>query len=83
MKNISTQTDWKRLESLSDEEIDTSDIPELDESFFTHAQLCQVSQQTVKLQLDSDIIDWFKEHGLSYQTQINKLLRGYMQQAQS
>jgi uncharacterized protein (DUF4415 family) len=68
MKNTSTQTDWQRLESMSDDEIDTSDIPELDESFFAQAQLRSVSQQTVHLKLDSDIVEWFKEQGVSYQT---------------
>jgi uncharacterized protein (DUF4415 family) len=82
MKNTLTQTDWKQLESLSDDKIDTSDIPELDESFFTQAQLRQVSQQTVNLKLDTDIIKWFKEQGLSYQTQANRLLRHYMQSQQ-
>lgn len=82
MKNASTQTDWKRLESMSDDEIDTSDIPELDETFFTQAQLRQVSQQTVHLKLDSDIIEWFKEQGLNYQTQANQLLRHYMRSQQ-
>lgn len=32
-------TDWERVDRLSDEEIDTSDIPELNESFFAKARL--------------------------------------------
>lgn len=38
MNNTATKTDWKRLETLSDDEIDTSDIPELDEEFFKNAK---------------------------------------------
>lgn len=77
-----TQSDWKRLESLADDEIDTSDIPELDENFFAQAQFRQIGQKTVKLQLDSDVIDWFIEQGQGYQAKINHLLRSYMQTQQ-
>ncbi len=32
-------TDWDRVDALTDEEIDTSDIPPLDEDFFANAEL--------------------------------------------
>ena len=73
-----TQTDWQRLSDLSDEDIDTSDIPELDESFFNQAILKQVSQQAINLTLDSDIVEWLKQQS-HYQQKINQLLRDYMQ----
>ena len=38
MKKV-TKTDWKRLNELEDEAIDTSDIPELDEEFFRRAKI--------------------------------------------
>jgi uncharacterized protein (DUF4415 family) len=82
MNNALTQTDWKRLESLTDDEIDTSDIPELDETFFAQAQFRQIGQKTINLQLDSDVIDWFIAQGQGYQTKINHLLRSYMQTQQ-
>lgn len=78
MNSTSTQTDWQRLAALSDDEIDTSDIPELDESFFKLAELRQVPQQTRKLQLDSDVVEWLI-HQNQYQSTINQLLRKYMQ----
>lgn len=82
MNNTATKTDWKRLETLSDDEIDTSDIPELDENFFKNAKFREVEKQTVTLKLDADILDWFKHQGEGYQTQINQLLRNYMQSQQ-
>lgn len=81
MNSTSTQTDWQRLAALSDDEIDTSDIPELDESFFKLAELRQVPQQTLKLQLDSDVVEWLI-HQNQYQSTINQLLRKYMQSKQ-
>lgn len=34
-----SETDWSRLEKMPDSEIDLSDIPPLDESFFANAKL--------------------------------------------
>jgi uncharacterized protein (DUF4415 family) len=81
MSNVSakTKTDWKRLESLADDEIDTSDIPELGDEFFAQAELRQVVKQPVTLRLDADVLEWFKGQGQGYQTRINKLLRLYME----
>ena len=76
-----TQTDWQRLSDLPDEDIDTSDIPELDERFFNQAILKQVSQQAINLTLDSDIVEWLKQQS-HYQQKINQLLREYMQTQQ-
>jgi hypothetical protein len=41
-KNLPNQfeTNWERLKIISDEEIDISEIPSLDESFFAEANLC-------------------------------------------
>ena len=33
----SSKTDWERLTKMEDEDIDTSDIPELDDTFFQQA----------------------------------------------
>ncbi|CCD30249.1 Conserved hypothetical protein [Candidatus Glomeribacter gigasporarum BEG34] len=82
MKKVFTETDWKRLETMSDNEIDTSDIPELGEDFFERAELREPPKQPVTLRLDTDVLEWFREHGKGYQTRINKLLRMYMQAKQ-
>ena len=34
-----SRTDWKRLNEMKDEAIDTSDIPELDDDFFQQAKV--------------------------------------------
>ena len=34
-----SQTDWARVDALTDNEIDLSEVPELDESFFANAIL--------------------------------------------
>ena len=81
-KNLKKQsnTDWKRLENMPDKEIDFSDIPELDESFFKTASLrMPKNKKSVSLRLDADVLNWFKSQGRGYQTKINAILRMYMQ----
>jgi uncharacterized protein (DUF4415 family) len=73
-----SKTDWKRLGKLRDDEIDTSDIPELGDDFFKRAQLHVPPKQAVTMRLDVDVLNWFKAQGQGYQTRINKLLRAYM-----
>ncbi|MET4695010.1 BrnA antitoxin family protein [Endozoicomonas lisbonensis] len=82
MKKTSA-TDWKRLETMSDDEIDTSDIPELDDDFFDQAELHVPVKKPVTIRLDSDVLEWFKAQGQGYQTRINSLLRKYMEAQQS
>ena len=77
-------TDWKRLKKISDAEIDVSDIPPLDESFFKKATVRMPHpKKAVSLRLDTDILEWFKEQGKGYQTKINAILRVYMQAMKS
>ena len=74
-----SKTDWERLAKMNDNEIDTSDIPELDADFFRHAELRLPVKQAVTIRLDADVLEWFKDQGSGYQTRINQLLRQYMQ----
>jgi uncharacterized protein (DUF4415 family) len=77
-----SKTDWERLAKLDDADIDTSDIPELDEDFFRRAELRVPVKQAVTIRLDADVVEWFKGQGAGYQTRINQLLRQYMQAQQ-
>ena len=71
-----SRTDWNRLKSIKDSEIDVSDIPKLDASFFKRAQLRMPRpKKAVSLRLDPDVLEWFKEQGEGYQTRINAVLR--------
>ena len=73
-------SDMKHLRGLKDEEIDTSDIPELDASFFEKAVISLPKPKaTVCIRLDQDVLEWFKSQGRGYQTRINALLRAYME----
>ena len=83
-----SQTDWERLDAMTDEDIDLSDCPEITPEMFAKAVvrrgLKPVPNKTqVTLRLDQDVLDWFKAQGRGYQTQINALLRAYMEAHQS
>lgn len=74
-----SKTDWDRVVRQKDEDIDTTDIPELGDDFFRKAQLHVPAKQAVTIRLDADVLAWFKAQGSGYQTRINQLLRQYMQ----
>jgi uncharacterized protein (DUF4415 family) len=70
----------KHIESISEKEIDYSDIPETDEAFWAKAELrLPQAKKGVYLRLDPDLIDWLKRQGPGYQTRINAILRSYME----
>jgi len=77
-------TDLKRLDDLTDAEIDFSDIPEITPEMFARGVvrrgLQPITKRQLTLRLDSDVIDWFKKQGQGYQTKMNALLRAYMQE---
>ena len=79
-----SQTDWQRLDAMSDEDIDFSDCPEITPEMFAKAVVqrglpATKTKTQVTLRIDSDVLEWFKSQGQGYQTQINQLLRAYME----
>ncbi|BAZ12132.1 hypothetical protein NIES4071_39600 [Calothrix sp. NIES-4071] len=79
LKNTS-RTNWEALESMSDDDIDYSDIPPLTDEFFNKAVLrIPVAQAKNLVQLDPDVMAWFEEQGGEYKETINSILRRYIQ----
>lgn len=81
-----SQTDWQRLDAMSDEDIDLSDCPEVTPSLFAKAVIRKRKEsmiETTAVKIDSDVLDWFKSQGQGYQSQINQLLRSYMESQRS
>ncbi len=70
----------KKLASMPDEAIDTSDIPETtDWSKAVVGKYYRPVKKQVTLRLDADMLEWFKAQGGKYQTSINQVLRRYME----
>ena len=76
--NKPSKTDWARVDATTDEEIDTSDIPELDDEFFERARLRTPDRQVpVTLRVDANVLEWFKAQGEDYEERVNAALRLY------
>lgn len=72
-----------RLARMTDEDIDTSEIPEVTPDRFAEAVVRYglnppAPKAQLTLRLDRDVLDWFRSQGRGYQTRINALLRAYM-----
>jgi uncharacterized protein (DUF4415 family) len=79
-----SETDWQRLDAMTDEEIDLSDCPEITPQQFAKAIVrnglpVNKNKAQVTLRIDNEVLEWFKSQGKGYQTQINSLLRAYME----
>ena len=71
----------KRLSEMTDDQIDTSDIPELTDAFWANAvrgKFYRPRKAQVTARLDADIIAWLKAGGQGYQTRMNAILRRAM-----
>jgi len=73
-----SQTDWQRVDALTDDKIDTSDIPELGASFFANATWREPPQPPlVAIPIDPDVLEWFKSQGDEYERRMTAALRIY------
>jgi uncharacterized protein (DUF4415 family) len=85
VKPAGTGTDWKRVDSFTDAEIERMAKADLDnppstagdwaESFIGLPPL----KTPVNAKFDVDVVDWFKSQGRGYQTRMNAVLRHYME----
>ncbi len=78
--NLSLEEREKQLLEMSDDEIDYSDIPPLDEDFFSHAKLVKRQPKTeqISIRIDTEVLEWFRSQGKGYQTLMNDVLRTYV-----
>jgi uncharacterized protein (DUF4415 family) len=78
-----SQTDWARLEAMTDEEVErlaSEDMAELGigPAWVEHATVIfPRPKERVTVRLDPDVLDWLKAQGKGYQTRINAILRAY------
>ncbi|MEA3273888.1 MAG: BrnA antitoxin family protein [Pseudomonadota bacterium] len=71
----------QRLAELPDEDIDTSDIPEVaDFSRAVRGRFYRPVKRQITLRIDADLLEWFRAQGGKYQTRINAALREYVEE---
>ena len=71
-----SKTRLSEIENIPENVIDTSEIPELDDDFWENAQPIVPENY---LQIEYEILEWFKEQGQDYHTLINKVLRAHIE----
>jgi uncharacterized protein (DUF4415 family) len=83
------KTDWARLKTLSDDEIermadaDPDNPATLDPDEWAHATIRLPSpKMSIHASFDRDVVDFFKQDGRGYQTRMNAVLRRYMEAQQ-
>jgi uncharacterized protein (DUF4415 family) len=76
--NNSSETNWEMIEAMSDETIDRSELPPLDDSFFSRATWRMPAPTvTVTMQLEPSLLAWFQELGGDYEQRMVAALRIY------
>ena len=84
MKKLTTEERKRQITNIvaiADDQIDTSDIPELTDEQLGRAirgRFYRPVKRPVTMRLDADVIDWLKKDGPGYQTKANRLLRAEM-----
>lgn len=68
-----------QIEALEDKNIDFSDIPELDKTFWQRAELIEPDlTEQITLRVKRSVLAYFKAPGKGYQTRMNRVLESYV-----
>lgn len=75
-----SETDWEALESMTDEEINYSDIPALSDPFLETASVWRPkSTVSVTVEMDADLLDWFQKECKDWREGVQTALRVYVE----
>ena len=82
--NKPTKTNLERFDAMTDEMIDTSEIPPLTEEFFATAKWRMPKPRVkVTVEVEPEVMEWFKAQGENYQRYLSAALRIYAQAHQA
>lgn len=79
-----SETDWARIDALSDEDIeramrDDPDWAGFEEIDWSKAEVVfPTPKKSISIRVDQDVVDFFKATGKGYQTRMNAVLRHYV-----
>lgn len=69
----------EQIATVRDEDIDFSDIPELDEDFWKRAELVEPDRtDQITIRVKRSVLAYFKASGRGYQTRMNRVLESYV-----
>jgi uncharacterized protein (DUF4415 family) len=81
-----SETDWARLDAMTDEEIEASIAKDPDWQEFKDIDWSEAvlvippKKKAISIRVDEDVLNYFKKEGAGYQRRMNAVLRSYMQQ---
>lgn len=88
LRKLKSQSDWAKIDALTDEEIDRSitDDPDwqgLEDIDWSKAEIVEpIGKQAISIRLDQDVLAFFKQAGAGYQSRINAVLKSYVSATQ-
>ncbi|NML73663.1 BrnA antitoxin family protein [Rhizobium sp. S-51] len=78
-KRYDKELTLEQLAVLQDEDIDTSDVPELDVTFWQQAKISQPEgTEQITLRVKKSVLQAFRNTGKGYQTRMNAVLETYV-----
>ena len=79
MKGYDKPLTSKQIAARREGDIDFSDIPELDETFWRNAELVEPdTTEQITMRVKRSVLDYFRAPGKGYQTRINRVLESYV-----
>ena len=69
----------KQIAATKDQDIDFSDIPELDDDFWRNAEFVEPDRtEQVTLRVKRSVLAYFRASGKGYQSRMNRVLESYV-----
>jgi len=69
----------KQIAAAKDQDIDFSDIPELDDGFWRNAELVEPDlTEQITLRVKRSVLAYFRATGKGYQSRMNRVLESYV-----
>jgi uncharacterized protein (DUF4415 family) len=87
LRKTEGKSDWKRLRSQSDAEIDKSIASDEDWHEFKNIDwskaevIIPAKKEPISIRLDADVLEFFRKGGEGYQRRINAVLRSFVTEA--
>jgi len=94
LKKMKGKTDWKKVDSITDEELEETVKNDIDDIYLTDKDLEKgewiakgewakkfnepQKKEQITLRLDEDVLKYFRKSGRGYQTRINNALRAFV-----
>ena len=84
LDRMKDESDWQRASNMTDVEIEAADRQDvdmegIDDSWFSNAVPEACEKQGIYAMFDKDVIEYYKKYGQGCQTQMNAVLRAYME----